>query len=121
MAVSDRVLLMMKNKFAKFASNTCDIYAPTDLRDEYGAPAGPPVISASGVACRLITLDSGKAKKFADKTIMEDAYQLTIAIGTVIDVGYLVDVDGDRYEVVAITDKLTDGVYIFVEMRRMRS
>lgn len=122
MAVSDRVLALMRAKYEKLATQTCDIYRPVPIKDEYGSVDDLYVISASGVKCRLITRSfaAGANKEFSDKLMMEDVYQLTIPYGTVIDVNYQVWIGDDKYEVVVIRDKLTDTVYVEVEVRRMR-
>lgn len=123
MNLNSRLLLMMQNKAAKFFVDECNIYSLSDARGESGESLDLLELSASGVNCRLISLaSSGDVGEFADKTVMDEMYTITLPIGTVIDVYYVIEMvtTGNRYEVMSIRDHLSDSAYFDAEIKRMR-
>ena len=120
--INTRDLVNIKTTVGLFLSDSCTIYLPTEVTNEYGAPDGGLEVSASGVSCSLVTvqtsLDDGKQE--SDREILEDVYKLLLATTVTIDVDYVVEVNSEKYQITAIRDKLSYGVFIELDMRRIR-
>lgn len=100
----------------------CNIYEPLYVKDQYGDTNATPKLADSGVKCRLntVSLADSESKSFDDRSIMEDVYNLLLPDGTVLDIDYIIETGGQRYDVTVIRDGLTDGVYVEAEIRRIR-
>ena len=118
-----RTLAMIKKKALMFLTDRCNIYSLEDARGDAGAPLNLRDLVAKCVPCRLISLvGGGDVGEFADKTVMNDMYTITLPVGTVLDVYYEIEMllSGNRYQVMSIRDQLTDSVYFDAEIKRMR-
>ncbi len=120
--INARDLVNIKTTVILFLNDSCTIYLPADVTNEYGAPDGGLQISASGVSCRVVTVRTGiaQARQESDREIIEDEYKLLLATTVTIDVDYVVEVNSEKYQITAIRDKLSDEVFIELDMRRIR-
>jgi hypothetical protein len=121
MAIDVRTVTKLKASVGKFLTDTCTIYTRTATTDDYGYPSQVLTEYATGVACRLITVGTqNKGRQFADREILEDVYRLIVPTATTIDTDYVVEVNSEKYQVISITDKLTNELFADIEMKRIR-
>ena len=118
-----RTLAMIRAKALSFLTARCNIYALSDARGVAGAPLDLRELSASCVPCRLISSgDGGDVGEFADKTVMDEMYTITLPTDTDLNVydEIVMRASGKRYQVTSIRDGLTDSAYFDAEVKRMR-
>lgn len=102
-------------QLAKYFDNTCDIHNEVNGSDIYGAPSHDLVVVARDVACRLIRgkeFKSGAVAMVGEQARMTEGYRVIMPIGTPIDVGYRVTVDGLEYRVIGMSR--ATGLYLDV-------
>lgn len=111
--IGNALKAQMQRAAGMLLTDSCTIMAEQLGADELGAPTGSWSVVASGVACRVITLNRLRdtAGEQGGRESIADAYRLIVPAGTALDVGQRVTVasDGAVYEVVDLVTARTDG------------
>lgn len=110
-----RGLARVQQVAARFLSDVCVIEDEVIATDQYGAAAHTWRLSASDVACRIITetrISGSDTTEIGSQVAMMERLRLVVPVGTALGVNQRVTVGGAVYRIVALLDGHTDAVFV---------
>lgn len=109
-----RGLARVREVAGRFLTETCVIEDEVIATDRYGAAAHTWRVSASDVACRIITetrMSGSDTTEIGSQVAMMERLRLVVPTGTALGVNQRVTVGGTVYRVVALLEGHTDAVF----------
>jgi len=109
-----RGLARVQQVAMRFLSEVCVIEDEVIATDQYGTAAHTWRLSASGVACRIITetrMSGSDTTEIGSQVAMIERLRMVVPIGTALGVNQRVTVGGAVYRIVAVLDGHTDAVF----------
>ena len=109
-----RGLARVREVAGRFMTETCVIEDEVIATDRYGAAVHTWQVSATNVACRVITetrMSGSDTTEIGSQTALVERLRLVVPTGTALGVNQRVTVGGAVYRVVALLEGHTDAVF----------
>lgn len=104
-------------------TSRCTIEREANSRDAIGGMTHDWEITASNVACRMITSKGATlpgAEIVEHRETMEDTYTISLPYGTALETDYRITVNGAAFNVVRVVDGRTDAADVQAVLVRAR-
>lgn len=109
-----RGLARVRSAAMRFLTEVCVIEDEVIATDQYGAAVHAWRVSASDVACRVITetrMSGSDTTEIGSQMAMVERLRLVVPVGTALGVNQRVTVGATVYRVVALLEGHTDAVF----------